>query len=149
MAETTGTGAAGRCIRVLVVEDHTTFAELLTAALEREPDLTGLGHAGTVAAGIAACLELKPEMVVMDYHLPDGDGLDAAGQILARAPETRIVMLTADPALDVLERAAILGVCGFLPKDGSLAALLQALRHARAGNMITDPALLARLTARR
>jgi FixJ family two-component response regulator len=85
----------------------------------------------------------------MDYHLPDGDGFQAAGQILARAPATRIVMLTADPALHVLERAAALGVCGFLPKDGSLTLLLQTLRHARVGNMVTDPTLLAKLAAAR
>jgi DNA-binding NarL/FixJ family response regulator len=149
MTEDAAAETAGPPIRVLVVEDHTTFAELLTGALEREPDLTSIGYATTVAAGVALFLTSRPEVVVMDYHLPDGNGLDAAGQILARAPDTRIVMLTAYPSADALERAATLGVSAFLPKDGSLATLLQTLRQATPGNMITDPALLAHLTARR
>jgi DNA-binding NarL/FixJ family response regulator len=138
----------GQGIRVLVVEDHTTFAELLTGALDREADLVSIGYAGTVAAGVRMFLESRPEVVVMDYHLPDGDGLAAAEQILARAPETRIIMLTADPSTDVLQQAAALGICAFLPKDGSLATLLQTLRQATPDNMIVHPALLASLTRR-
>jgi DNA-binding NarL/FixJ family response regulator len=139
---------AGRT-SVLVVDDHKTFAELLTGALDREPDLAGLGYAADAAGGVSMALALHPDVVVMDYHLPDTDGLDAAAQILTRAPDTRVVMLTADPSPEALEQAAALGVCAFLPKDGSLATLLQTLRQARPGNMITDPALLAHLTARR
>lgn len=140
---------AGSLTRVLVVEDHTTFAELLTAALEREPDLVSIGYAGSVAAGVEQFFQARPEVVVMDYHLPDATGLDAAQQILGRVPETRILMLTADPSTLVLERAASVGVCAFLPKDGSLATLLQTLREARPGSMVTDPALLGKLAASR
>jgi DNA-binding NarL/FixJ family response regulator len=139
-AETAGPGR-----RVLVVDDHTTFAELLTGALDREPDLTSIGYATTAAAGVSMYLAFRPEVVVMDYHLPDNDGLAAAEQILARAPQARIIMLTADPAAQVLEQAAALGVSAFLPKDGSLTALLQTLRQATPGSMIIHPALLARL----
>jgi DNA-binding NarL/FixJ family response regulator len=103
--------AAGPPIRVLVVEDHMTFAELLTGALDREADLASIGYATTVAAGVALFEQERPAVVVLDYHLPDGDGLDAAEQILARAPETRIVMLTAYPTAEALERAAALGGC--------------------------------------
>jgi DNA-binding NarL/FixJ family response regulator len=137
---------AGRT-SVLVVDDHKTFAELLTGALDREPDLAGLGYAADAAGGVSMALALHPDVVVMDYHLPDTDGLDAAAQILTRAPDTRVVMLTADPSPEALEQAAALGVAAFLPKDGSLAVLLQTLRQAHSGSMIVHPALLARLVA--
>jgi DNA-binding NarL/FixJ family response regulator len=136
-------------IRILIVDDHTTFAELLAGSLNREPDLCSVGSANSVANGIAACLALAPDVVVMDYHLPDGSGLVAATAILARAPHTRIVILTGDPALEALQQAAAIGVCAFLPKDGSLATVLETLRHARIGGFIVHPSLVSLLSARR
>lgn len=135
--------------RVLVVDDHTTFAELLTYALGSEPDLVSAGHARSVKEGVRLCLALKPEVVVMDYHLEDGTGLAAAEQILARAPETRIIMLTGHPTAEALEQAAGLGICAFLPKDGSLSTVLDTLRHARQGNMVVHPSLLSLLSAKK
>jgi DNA-binding NarL/FixJ family response regulator len=135
--------AAPRTLGIVVVDDHATFAELLTGALEREPDLVSLGTAATVADGVQLCLALRPDLVVMDYHLPDGTGLAAAARILDQAPETRIVMLTGNPTPEALEEAAAIGICGFLPKDGSLATVLDTLRHARKGCMTVHPVLLA------
>jgi len=135
--------------RVLIVDDHTTFAELLTGSLNREPDLVSVGFANSVATGIARCLELQPDVVVMDYHLPDGSGLGAAATILSHAPQTRIVILTGDPALEALEQAAAIGVCAFLPKDGSLATVLDTLRYARIGGFIVHPSLVSLLGSRR
>lgn len=135
--------------RVLVVDDHTTFAELLTYALDGEPDLISAGHARSVEEGVKLCLLLRPDVVVMDYHLSDGTGVLAAERILAQAPDTRIVILTGHPTAEALERAAAIGVCAFLPKGGSLATMLDTLRHARQGNMMVDPSLLSLLSAKR
>ena len=129
--------------RVVVVDDHTTFAELLSDALDRQEDLENAGTAGGVQEGIALCRAEQPDVVVMDYHLPDGNGLDAAREILADRPATRIIMLTGNAAADILAQAAGSGICGFLPKDGSLTTLLDTLRHARTGSMVIHPSLLA------
>ncbi|HXF03742.1 MAG TPA: response regulator transcription factor, partial [Arthrobacter sp.] len=115
------------------MDDHTTFAELLADALGREPDLINVGHAAGVDEAVLLCRRSRPDVVIMDYHLPDGDGLDAAEQILAAAPDTRIILLTGNPSPDILARAAGSGLCGFLPKDGSLSTLLQTIRHATSG----------------
>ncbi|MEV7647494.1 response regulator transcription factor [Arthrobacter sp. NPDC089319] len=130
-------------LRVAVVDDHTTFAELLSDALGREPDLVNVGNAGGVNDAVALCLRSRPDVVIMDYHLPDGDGLEAAEQILADAPDTRIILLTGNPSPDVLARAAGSGLCGFLPKDGSLSTLLETIRHAKSGSMVVYPAILS------
>jgi DNA-binding NarL/FixJ family response regulator len=127
---------------ILVVDDHTTFAELLTGALSQEPDLRSVGTAGGVEASVRMCAALRPDVVVMDYHLSDGTGLTAAARILAQRPETRVVMLTGDPTQHVLEIAASTGICAFLPKDGSLATLLETIRGARRGTMVVHPSLL-------
>lgn len=142
-----GEAAEVATLRVLTIDDHRTFAELLTGALDREPDLRSVGSAASVESGVQLCRELEPDVVVMDYHLPDGDGLCAAARILEHNPDARIIMLTGDPSQDVLRQAAAIGICGFLPKDGSLATMLDTLRHARAGNMVVHPSLVARIGA--
>ncbi|RNL52024.1 BTAD domain-containing putative transcriptional regulator [Arthrobacter oryzae] len=139
----TAAGTAG--IRILTVDDHRTFTELLTGALDREADLQSVGSAFSVATAIRLCRELAPDVVVMDYHLPDGNGLTASVRILEHAPDTRIIMLTGDPSQDVLRQAAGIGICGFLPKDGSLATMLDTVRHARTGNLVVHPSLVAQL----
>jgi DNA-binding NarL/FixJ family response regulator/DNA-binding SARP family transcriptional activator len=144
---TSEAGAGAATLRILIVDDHRTFAELLTGALDREPDLRSVGSAASVESGVQLCRELEPDVVVMDYHLPDGDGLMAATRILEQNPDTRIIMLTGDPSQDVLRQAAAIGICGFLPKDGSLATMLDTLRHARAGNMVVHPSLVAQIGA--
>jgi DNA-binding NarL/FixJ family response regulator/DNA-binding SARP family transcriptional activator len=140
-----GPAADAAILRILTVDDHRTFNELLTGALDREPDIRSVGSAVSVESGVRMCRELAPDVVLMDYHLPDGDGLTAAMRILEHNPDTRIIMLTGDPSQDVLRQAAGIGICGFLPKDGSLATVLDTLRHARAGNMVVHPSLVARI----
>ncbi|MDD0858222.1 response regulator [Arthrobacter alpinus] len=73
-------------IRILIVDDHTTFAELLQGALDREPDLCTVGTADKADTAIEMTAILRPDLVVMDYHLPGASGLDAAELILAQFP---------------------------------------------------------------
>jgi DNA-binding SARP family transcriptional activator len=131
-------------LRILIVDDHTTFSDLLAGALDREPDLQSVGAAKSVASAVTMFRDLGPDVVIMDLYLPDGSGLKAAERILSEAPQTRIVMLTGNPSQEALREAARLGICGFLPKDGALGVMLDTLRHAHAGNMIVNPSLVAR-----
>ena len=135
-------------IRILIVDDHTTFVELLAGALDREADMCSVGSATTVREGIDKFMALRPDVVVMDYHLPDGCGLAAASRILAITPSTRVVVLTGDTTFSALEQAAAIGVCAFLQKDGSLATMLDTLRHARIGGIMVPPSLVVQLGAR-
>jgi DNA-binding NarL/FixJ family response regulator len=141
-------------LRVLVVDDHITFAELLTGAIDRESDLVSVGHATTGADAVAMFDELRPDVVLMDVQLPDIDGFAATAQILAASPHTRVIMLTAHVTADAVANAAASGVCGFLAKDGHFADLLNTLRTSRPGSLAVDPELVTRLvdqprTARR
>jgi len=132
-------------LRILIVDDHTIFSDLLAGALDREPDLKSLGAARSVESAVTMFRELRPDVVLMDLHLADGSGLDAAERILSEAPQARVVMLTGNPSQEALREAARMGICGFLPKDGALGVMLDALRHARPGNLIVHPSLVARL----
>lgn len=135
----------GRLLRIVVIDDHQTFAELLAEALDREPDLSCVGMADNMETGVRMCCALSPDLVVLDYRLPGGDGLRAAELILGNDPSTRILMLTGDPTAEAIHRAAAVGICGFLPKDGALGILLDVLRTLRAGEFVVAPALVSRL----
>lgn len=135
-------------IRILIVDDHTTFTELLREALDREPDLFTVGSTNTGRSAIGLCREVNPDLVVLDYHLPDINGLSVAAVILAEFPAIRIVMLTGDPTPEAVQHAATLGISAFLPKDGSLASMLSTLRNAQAGGFMLHPSLVAQLYAR-
>ncbi|RDV08079.1 response regulator [Arthrobacter sp. RT-1] len=132
-------------LRILIVDDHTTFSDLLAGALDREPDLKSVGAAKSVESAVTMFRELQPDVVLMDLHLTDGSGLEAAGQILSEAPGARVIMLTGNPSQEALGEAARMGICGFLPKDGGLGVMLDTLRHAHPGNMIVHPSLFAGL----
>jgi DNA-binding NarL/FixJ family response regulator len=132
-----------RRLRVMIVDDHTTFSDLLAGALDREPDLKTVGVANTVGSAITLFRDLQPDVVIMDLFLASGSGLNAAERILSEVPEARIVMLTGNPSQESLREAARIGICGFLPKNGSLGTMLDALRHARPHNMIVHPSLVA------
>ena len=130
-------------ITVLVVDDHQTFAELLALALGAEPSLSYIGHARDSAEATRLVEELQPDIVLMDVQLPDVDGLTTTERLLATHPDLRVVILTAhtDPAL--VTRAAAAGAAGFLPKDGALRDVFQALRTAHRGGMVVPAQLLA------
>lgn len=132
-------------LRVLVVDDHSTFAELLTGAIDRERDLVSVGHATNGADAVAMFAELRPDVVLMDVQLPDIDGFAATAQILAMSPDARVIMLTAHVTADAVANAAASGICGFLAKDGHFADLLSTLRTAKRGSLAVDPVLVTRV----
>lgn len=134
--------------RVLIVEDHLILAEGLALALGRCDDLLVVGLAGSVAEAVALADQEVPHVVLMDYHLPDGTGAQAALAIRRRLPEAAIVMLTADASDEVLMAAVEAGACGFLLKSNAAAQVIEAVRRAADGEMLIPAATLARLIGR-
>lgn len=132
--------------RVLVVDDHRTFSELLTLALATEPEFACVEHASTAAEATAAVARLRPHLVIMDVELPDLDGLSLTARLTAEDRELRVVVVTAHTDPQFVGRAAAAGACGFVPKNGSLDDMLRALRTARLGHMVVPPQLVASMT---
>ncbi|ALV42450.1 hypothetical protein AU252_15915 [Pseudarthrobacter sulfonivorans] len=114
-------------IRVMTINRHRTFSELLAVALDREPDMLSVGTADSAQSGVDLVRELAPDVVIVDNLLRDDDGMAAALSIRAAAPRTRIVMLAPTPG--VQRQAAAAGIYALLPQDGSLAMLLNAVRR--------------------
>ncbi len=132
-------------VRVLVVDDHMVFAELLSMALDGEADLTCVGHAQTVSEALRLADLLQPDLVTMDLHLPDGDGIAATVALLERQPDLRVIVLTAHADPGLVSRTADAGAVALLPKDGSVADILSAVRTARMGSLIVPPGLVPRM----
>jgi DNA-binding NarL/FixJ family response regulator len=105
-----------RRIRVLFVEDHRLLADSLSAMLAREPDIEVIGIAGTVAEAKELSRQ-RPDVVLMDYHLPDGTGADATRAIKARWPSARVVMVTALSDDETVLESIQAGADGYLTKD--------------------------------
>lgn len=131
--------------RVLIVDDHRTFADLLAFSLDAEDDFQCVGRASTVADAMRLTDELLPDVVMMDIGLPDGNGIAATAEILRRHPEVRVLILTAFVDQTMFARAAQAGASAFLVKDGGLDEVLSALRGARAGTVIINSELLSSL----
>ena len=121
---------------VFVVDDHATFAQLAEFALAAEPDLDCVGTAYSVTEALAKVHELRPDVVVMDVHLGDGDGVAATAELTDALPELRVVILSAHLDDAVVHAAAQAGASAVLPKDGSLCDLLHAVRTCTRGHML-------------
>jgi DNA-binding NarL/FixJ family response regulator len=133
------------CIRILVVDDHRMFAQSLVRILEDEPDIEVVGIAGTAEAACAAALEHSPGVVLVDYGLPDTDGVGAIDALRKVVPAAEFVMLTGHTEPEVLAAAIDVGVRGFVTKDKATDELLDAVRAAAVGESIISPAMLAQL----
>ncbi len=132
--------------RVVVVDDHTVFAELLTMAVRAEPDFEVVGHAQSAAAGMAMVEARQPDVVIMDVHLGDGDGIAATEVLTEHHPALLVVILTAHADADMMRRAAAANACALLPKDGDLEGLLHTLRNVHRDSFEVNPKLMRQLT---
>ncbi len=129
-------------VSVLVVDDHKTFAELLSGALVAA-GMTSLGTADSAATAVAMAHELQPDIVVMDIQMPREDGLSATRRIREVAPDAVIAVVTAHRDPDWVVRAAQAGASAFIPKNGSLTEMLDVLGRVRAGQMLVAPSAFA------
>ena len=138
----------GERIRVLVCDDHRVVADGLALVLGAQPDIEVVGVTGKVAEVCELAAVLRPDVVLMDYALPDGDGVAAAAAIKAARPDVKVVMLTSFVDVDVLVAAIDAGCSGFVTKHKAGEELIAAVRLAADGEALVSPDMLARLLPR-
>ena len=132
-------------IGVLIIDDHRMFADSLARLLSDEPDLVVLGVATSAAEGLAMAISVQPQVALIDYEMPDRNGVTIVGEIKRRAPGAAIVMLTGRSDDRVLLAAIEAGCSGFVTKDRAAADVADAVRVAAAGEALISPRELARL----
>ena len=137
-----GTAEAPR--RVLVVDDHRTFADLLEFALNAVDGLCCVGVAYDPVTGVGLVGSEHPDLVVMDYDFAGDelDGVMATAVITARYPGVNVVLLTGHADSILMQQAAEAGASSLMPKDGSLPDLLDAIKRTGPGGLLVHPTLL-------
>ena len=119
-------------VRVVLVEDNEVFREALELMLSMREEIDVVAAVGDGTAAVAAVLEHKPDVVLMDYRMPGLDGVEATTLLLAQSPATRVVALTA--SADDVQREELLaaGAVACLGKDEELDAIVAAIQQAAA-----------------
>ncbi|HET6279725.1 MAG TPA: response regulator transcription factor, partial [Polyangia bacterium] len=99
-------------VRVALVDDHQLFRAGLRLALAPESDIEIAGEAADTREALRLIEETKPDLVVLDVALPDGDGINAAHEMIRRDPAARILILTAMTSDQFVKRAFATGAGG-------------------------------------
>jgi len=119
-------------LRVVLVDDHQLIREGLRRAFDRAGDLEVVGEAGSVAEAMHALERLRPDVLVTDVRLPDGDGISLTTQVRAANPSIGIVVLTMYAGDEQVFAALDAGASGFVGKDAPAEEVVAAARHAAA-----------------
>jgi DNA-binding NarL/FixJ family response regulator len=133
----------------MIVEDHTMVAESLERSLKAEPRITVVARAESVAEAVAAVDAAAPDVVLMDYLLPDGTGVEAAEAIRSMAPAATIVFVSGEGGDEAMMSAIEVGASGYLLKTQAVGELTDAVLRAAAGEMLIPARELARLLVAR
>lgn len=131
--------------KLLIIDDHPMFRDGLKTIVRLNPAYEIAGEAGTCAEGLALARSIRPDLVIVDISLPDGNGIDLARDILAQIPLAKVVMLSMHSKVDFIATAFQAGVSAYLAKESSREQLLQALDAVMAGRQYLDGSLSPRV----
>lgn len=132
-------------IDVLIADDFPLIRAALADAIGRDPDISVIGAASTGSEAVELALHHRPDVIVMDVHMPDMSGLVALEKILEREPGMRVLMLTATEKIDVFLEALAIGAAGYLNKRIGQRELVQAIITVHGGGSVISPELAGHL----
>jgi two-component system nitrate/nitrite response regulator NarL len=132
-------------IRVLLVDDHSLFRSGIKSLLQRYPEFEIVGEAGDGMEGVKRAGQLRPDVVLLDLHMPGLSGRDAARMITRETPESHVLMLTVSEEADDLFETLRAGACGYLLKNIEAETLVSAIRTAAHGESVISPQMMNKL----
>ncbi|MDQ1661656.1 MAG: two-component system, NarL family, response regulator DevR [Blastococcus sp.] len=135
-------------VRVFLVDDHEVVRRGVADVLSTDPHLTVVGEAKNAAEAMARIPALRPDVVVLDVRLPDGDGVTVCRDLRARMPDLGVVMLTSYSDDEALFQAIMAGASGYLLKQILGQDLVTAVRTVAAGGSLLDASATAAVLAR-
>jgi two-component system response regulator NreC len=130
---------------IVIADDHTVVRSGLRMLLEAEADFEVVGEAGDVPETIRKLKAFKPDVLLLDLHMPGGPSLDSFPEMVEASPETRVVVLTMQNSPGFVREALRAGAIGYVTKEAADAELVEAVRLAAAGEPYLHPKLGARL----
>jgi DNA-binding NarL/FixJ family response regulator len=140
-----GPETVSQTIRILLVDDQAIVREGLRLLLENQPGMVVVAEAANSVEAVASARQFQPDVVLLDLDLDGSVGHDCLTELLAAAPQTRVLVLTGTPNLDLHYEAIYKGAMGLVRKLEASEVLLEAIRKVFAGEVWLDGALMARL----
>ena len=134
-------------VRLLVVDDHKLFRRGLIALLSTDARLSVVAEAGDAGDALKLAKSHQPDVILLDNHLPGVHGVEALPQLLAAAPQARIVMLTVSEDAQDLAQALSRGAAGYLLKTVEGDELVDAIMRVRVGESVVSPEMTSKLVA--
>ena len=134
-----------RRVRVVIVDDDALVRAALRLILESDSGVTVLGEGSDGRSGYDAARSLRPDVVLMDLHMPGTDGVWATAQIAADCPDTKVLVLTAFDTDAMVAAALRAGATGFLLKDSAPEIIFRAVHAAADGQRAFSGSVLDRL----
>src|SRR5439155_874429 len=131
-----------------LVGNHQLVSESLGLLLDGQQDMVVVGKAGSVSEAAALPRQLDPDIVVMDFHLGDGTGRDAAIAMREAFPTVRFVFLSRDGGDNARLAAVEAGASAYVLKSSPASEVIVAIRKAAEGATLISPAMIARLVSR-
>jgi DNA-binding NarL/FixJ family response regulator len=139
---------AARRVQVLIVQDHPLLASAISRVLEAQPDLAVSGVSSSGADAVQSAADKRPDVVLMDFRLPDVTGPAAARMIKSAHADAAIVFHSADESETALLDAIDAGATAYLTKDATADQIIEAVRRASTGEVLIPAELFARAIAR-
>ncbi len=132
-------------IQILVVDDHTLFRRGLISILEQDDQFVVVGEAGDSISAIKLAESLKPNIILLDNHLPGATGVQSLPDLFAVAPDVVVLMLTVSESEDDLALALQRGALGYLLKTSEKDDLLNGIKRAFNGESVISPEMTSKL----
>jgi two-component system, NarL family, response regulator LiaR len=132
-------------IRVMIADDHPVFRRGMRIVCQNQVDLEMVGEASNGQEALDMARRLKPDVILMDIHMPVMNGIQAAQQITSEQPETGIIILTVTRDDEHVFSAIKAGARGYLLKDSDETTLIQAIYAIQRGEALIDPNVAARV----
>jgi len=135
-------------IRILLADDHPSLRAGLASILNAQPDLRVVAEAGSGSETIAKNFAIKPDVLIVDLRMPDGDGIQTIKDLIARDPEVKALVLTTYDNEEDIFSALEAGARGYILKDTTREEIIDAVRQVHAGHRFLPPTIAARLADR-
>jgi DNA-binding NarL/FixJ family response regulator len=129
-------------ITILLADDHEVVREGLRLSLLRSPHLRIVGEASDGETAVSLAERRRPDVVIMDLRMPGMDGLEATELVVAKVPDTKVLIFTAYSERALLQRGLESGARGYVLKEAPHESLLRAIEKVAAGETFVDPALM-------
>jgi two-component system, NarL family, invasion response regulator UvrY len=136
-------------IKILVADDHALVRSGICRLLEAAKEFEVVGEAGTGREAIAMCAEKHPDILVLDFTLPDMDGIDVTRRIVAEQPKVRILVLTMHDNEEYADRLMKAGAKGYIVKASAPGELPEAIKKIAAGKIHITPSVMEKMIMRR